>query len=1030
MAKGLELVKVDKNKIEIANNSNKPIIIYKNTKILERKLSDRDKIVNVNLSKVVDGELEVKERMKYSDLNMGGDLTDKQREQILCLANRFRNCFALNEGELGKTNILKHEIKTGDHPPIKQHPNRTSFSQRLEINTQVKQMERNGIIRKSCSPWSSPVVLSRKKDNSWRFCVDYRRLNKITKQDQYPLPRISDIIDRVSGSKFYSTIDLFSAYWQVEMDEKDIEKTAFITPDAFYEFCRLPFGLVNAPGTFQRLIDLVLGDLKWKIAIAYLDDIIVFSKSWEEHLVRLETVFTALERAGLTLKPKKCFFATKKVTCLGHILTPEGVLPDPSKIEAIKNFSEPKNITELRSFLGICGYYRQFIKNFAQIAKPLTNLTSTKIFYKWNPEAEESFQRLKTALMNSPVLVPFNEDRLVEIHADASGYGIGALLVQRDDKNKEHVVAYASRTLNEQEIKWSTSEQECLAIVWALEKFRCYVYGRPVTIVTDHHALCHLASKKSPNRRLTRWTLELQEYDLNVIHKSGKKHTDADFLSRYPLVNVINIDFDLSNIAEEQDRDPILKKLKTLINNKQKLPREFSFVKINNDILMSPGYNLNDLEWKIIIPKHLRLNIIGTFHDSSLAGHLGVTKTWRRIKSRYMWPGLYRDVKKYVISCTSCQFNKIDRRGAQGKLECPDLDLFPFQKIGIDTLGPFTKSKNNNKHIIVATDYLTKWVECRAVPNISAENIAKFILEQIILQHDPPIQMISDRGTSFMSAVVKRLLHLMDIHHCPTSSYHPQANGQCERYNSTLANMLRHYVNEQHNDWDQWLPYVCKAYNTATHEVTGHTPFFLLFAREHKEMTELKNKLKSNLEKLNSEERHEHVESQRALASRRMEEAQAKNKTRYDEGRRDITFKIGDLVLYAKPIRKVGRTEKLLPKYVGPYEVLEVKNPVTYRIKNIKTKREETAHVANLKYFYQRESTSEGNNDRVNLNGDEENYNKYCYPGCELEGEEDELMIICHDKQCTQRWFHFACTGLVIIPGGKWYCDTCVNRRT
>ncbi|UYV66872.1 K02A2.6-like, partial [Cordylochernes scorpioides] len=529
---------------------------------------------------------------------------------------------------------VKHRINTGDHLPTKQRPYRVAPRERQIIQDEVNKMEKLDIIQPSESPWASPVVLIRKKDGSWRFCVDYRRLNKITKKDVYPLPRIDDTLDCLRGARFYSSMDLQSGYWQIDVEESDREKTAFITPDGLYEFKVMPFGLCNAPATFERMIDNLLKGLKWAICLCYLDDIIVFSDGFEEHLRRLELVLNCLKKAGLCLNSKKCKFGAKTITVLGHEVSENGIRPDQEKIRAVRDFATPRSLKEVRSFLGLSSYYRPFIPNYAHVAQPLNDLLKKDSAFNWNQEEQNAFEALKSALISEPALGHFDYSSPTEIHTDASNYGIGAVLVQIQ-KGKEKAIAYASRTLNKAEKNYSTTERECLAIIWAINKFRPYVFGQPFTIVTDHHSLCWLTNLKDPCGRLARWALRLQEFDVTVVYKSGRKHQDADCLSRSPLEYSEDMEEDipsivtLQNFSENQMNDQALRKIADQL---QSTPNN-SFVKIDNT-LYRKKYDPMGKPWLLVVPRHLRQELLKNLHDSPTAGHLRFTKTYDRIRKK------------------------------------------------------------------------------------------------------------------------------------------------------------------------------------------------------------------------------------------------------------------------------------------------------------------------------------------------------------------------------------------------------------
>ena len=401
--------------------------------------------------------------------------------------------------------------------------------------TQVQQMLSSNVIRPSNSQWASPVVMVRKKDGSLRFCVDFRQLNAATVKDAHPLPRIDDLLDALHGAKWFSTLDLKSGYWQVPIAAQDKEKTAFRTSSGqLFEFNQVPFGLCNAPATFSRLMDRVLAGLHWETCLFYLDDIIVFSSTWEEHLARLREVFERLRHAKLKLGATKCTFAAKEVSYLGHRVTEEGLLPDPSLLAAIRDIPPPTTATEVRSFLGLAGYYRRYVKGFAAIAAPLFALTRKEALFHWSEDCQAAFDQLKTRLTTSPITAFPDFSQAFRLYTDASTAGLGAILAQVRE-GKERIICCASRALNKAEKSYPATKLECLAIVWAVAKFRPYLMAMPFEVYTDHYALQWLKTMRTGSALLHRWSAALEEYDFTVRHRPGKIQTHVDGLSRLPV---------------------------------------------------------------------------------------------------------------------------------------------------------------------------------------------------------------------------------------------------------------------------------------------------------------------------------------------------------------------------------------------------------------------------------------------------------------------------------------------------------------
>ena len=503
--------------------------IYKGTNI--GHLSQVSQMVGGH-EKASDKQSWPKEFLTLKETTMS-KLNDTQKAKVEPFLTKYASLFAGTDDNLGRTDVVKHNIKTGDATPIKQPPRRLPVHRRNEVDKLVDDMLERGVIEPSSSPWASGVVLVKKKDGTTRFCVDYRRLNDVTLKDAYPLPRIDDMLDSLSGASWFSTLDLCMGYWQVEMEPSDKPKTAFTTRKGLYQFKVMPFGLCNAGATFERLMETVLSGLNWEICLIYLDDIIVISKTFEGMMDNLSQVFERLQSAGLKLKAKKCSLFCRSVEYLGHIISAEGVATDKRKTEVVSELSAPANVSELRSFLGLCGYYRKFVRDFAKIAKPLHRLTEKNKAFIWNNECQTAFDKLKESLTSSPILAHPNFDNTFILDTDASNFAIGAVLSQVNE-GQERVVAYASRTLTKSERHYCVTRKELLAVVHFTKYFKHYLYGQKFILRTDHNSLRWLTNFKAPEGQLARWLEVLSTYDMEVQHRPGKQHQNADAMSRLP----------------------------------------------------------------------------------------------------------------------------------------------------------------------------------------------------------------------------------------------------------------------------------------------------------------------------------------------------------------------------------------------------------------------------------------------------------------------------------------------------------------
>ncbi|KAH9103881.1 hypothetical protein AeMF1_019899, partial [Aphanomyces euteiches] len=778
-------------------------------------------------------------------------------------------------------------IDTGNNPPIRSVPYRTSKAEGDIMEAELNQYLDLGLIRPSKSPWSSPVLMIRKPDGSIRFCIDYRKLNSVTVKDSYPMPRIDDLLDVLGRAKLFSTMDIASGYWNVPMAKDSIEKTAFTCKYGLYEWLVMPFGLCNAVLCFERLMEHILIDYKWRTCLVYLDDCIVYSEDFGSHLIRLSQVLTKFREAGFKLKMSKCKWGRSSVPFLGHIVTPAGILPNPEKIKSVLRVKALKDASEVRAFLGLAGYVRRFVRDFSKIAAPLTNLLTAEQFI-WSTACDEALESLKRSLV------------------DASHIAVGAVLMQKQ-QNKNRVIAYASQSLTKAQQKWISkemgiSEIECWGIVWATRKFRPYIDRRHFDIYTDHEALTWLLNtgSRSGNHKLARWAMKIQGLDYTVIHRPGELNGAADGLSRLAVCPIqtrrmsrlnsapVNLQPSLTHegsspdptesntpapgssqsknplqpliprvsttpmelfdrrgrpsprLYNEQANDPWIVALRAYLEDGA-IPLDPYLqnlvVRNSQQYLMQQGIvcryitiktSLRNPELIIVpvIPHSLVEEVLYASHSSSVAGHLGLMKTRERIRRTAYWLNWQLDCKDYVSKCPDCSRAKGGRPWRQGPMQrMPIYSLRgPFGLLVVDALGPLPTTNRGNKYILVFADYFTRWVEAFPVADLKTSTFSRVLIDEVLCRFGIPDKLLSDRGSNFVSELATTMYTTLGIHKLASAPYHPQGQGLVERFNHTIVQMMKIYVNDHHTDWDTYLPRLLFAYRTAHHETLGDSP--------------------------------------------------------------------------------------------------------------------------------------------------------------------------------------------------------------
>ncbi|KRX68115.1 Retrovirus-related Pol polyprotein from transposon 17.6 [Trichinella sp. T6] len=768
--------------------------------------------------------------------------TSEELDKLRALLTDFADVFSTYDGDLGRTTRTEHHINTGDAQPIRLCPRRIPWHFREQMDGLLTDMINKDIIEPSTSPWTAPVVLVKKKDGNVRFCVDFRKLNLVTKKDSYPLPRIDETIDTLAGAEWFSTLDLTSGYWQVPVAKEDREKTALCTPKGLYQFKVMPFGLCNAPATFQRVMDLTLTGLKWKM----------FSVL-ERHSDLWENIPGAPQQSGRSTAAHQTIW----------LKTEASEMPT----EIVASWPTPTSTSEIRNFLGLASYYRRFVKSFASIARPLHRLTEQRRQFSWSNEAEEAFQRLKRALTTAPILAFPRFDIPFIIDTDASETGIGAVLSQKHDPEGERVIAYASRTLSKTERKYSTKRKELLSIVYT-------------SLSSSDPKL--LGSE--PEGQVARWLEHLQEYDMEVVHRRGRQHNNADAMSRRPEVTEGNGD----HPTTEMPSTAVGTAAVSLALNEGAEPLE------------APQDENIECESRDLVKqwKHLRLTPAGlavvVTGKPCPSEHSGTTTQWNRRWSswcqengRKSW---YRDVNAWCDRCKACARRKTPPIVNRAPMESIVVGN-PMEIVAVDILGPVPRSKNGNSYIMVVTNYFTRWVEAYALPNQQAETVARKLVQQFVCRFGTPIKLLSDQGTQFQGRLVTELCKLLGIEKIRTTAYHPQCDGMVERFNRTLAMMLRRAMEIGTIRDYVWAP--------------SATPSRCSFQHEHGE-------------------RNDHLQIRRRVGSPHLKRMAG-----------NTNYQTQEAVWLYCPLNKDKRNRKFAIPWTGPFEIIQQVSGVNYRIQRI-----------------------------------------------------------------------------------------------
>ncbi|WVZ71519.1 hypothetical protein U9M48_020095 [Paspalum notatum var. saurae] len=821
---------------------------------------------------------------------------------------------------------------------------------RISIKKQIDELLEKGFIRKSTSPWASPVLLTEKKDGTLRMCVDYRGLNAVTVKNKYPLSRIEDLFDQLKGACVFSKIDLRSGYHQLRIRPSDIPKTAFISCYGLYEYTVMSFGLTNAPAFFMYMMNCVFMEYLDKFVVIFIDDILIYSKTEEEHKEHLRLVLQKLREHKLYAKFSKCDFWIEEVKFLGHVISNGGIAVDQNKVSEVQNWKIPEDVKGIRSFLGLAGYYRRFIEGFSKIAKPMTALLEKNIKFQWTSACQKAFEELKKRLTTAPVLTFPDMHKPFSVYCDASRLGLGCVLMQEGK-----VIAYASRQLRDHEKNYPTHDLELAAVVHALKVWRHYLFGQKCDIYTGHKSLKYIFTQTELNMRQKRWLELIKDYDLEIHYHPGKANVVADALSRKSQISLLWARELPDELAVEFDRlslgflnntegtvsmefeSTLEQEIRKGQLNDEKIKEIKELIKLDK----APGFRVDadGIVWhgdRICVPniKSIRDLILKEAHETAYSIHPGSEKMYQDLKQKFWWYGMKREVAEYVALCDVCQRVKAEHQKPAGLLQPLKIPEWKWEEIGMDFIVGLPRTQSGFDSIWVVVDRLTKVAHFIPVKTTySGAKLAELYMSRIVCLHGVPKKIVSDRGTQFTSHFWKRLHESMGTKLNFSSAYHPQTDGQTKRTNQILEDMLRACAIQYGASWDKSLPYAEFSYNNSYQASIKMSHFQALYGRRcrtplHWDQPREKQLFGPGI--------IEDAERQVRMIWENLRITQTRQKSYADNRRRDLEFAVGDYVyLKVSPIRGLRRFKvkgKLAPRYIGPFKIIDRKGEVAYQL--------------------------------------------------------------------------------------------------
>lgn len=970
-------------------------------------------------------------------------------DALFNLCREYNDIFSLDSDKMSTNNFYTQTLKLKDSDPVFTKNYRLPHSQKAEIEKQVINLLDNEAIEPSISAYNSPIILVPKKstngEKKFRMCIDYRKLNQKLIPDKHPLPRIDEVLEGLGNAKFFSVIDLSSGFHQIPISRESRNVTSFSTSAGAYQWKVLPFGLNISPNSFSRMMSIAFAGLTPSTCFLYMDDIVVIGKSINHHIKNLTKVFHTCRKFNLKINPSKCQFFRHEVTYLGHKCTSAGILPDNSKLDSVANYPIPKNKDEVKRLVAFANFYRRFIQDFSVTCKVLNNLTRKSTEFVWTNKCQKAFEKLKTALINPPVLAYPDFNRPFILTVDASKQGCGAVLSQNWDGN-DLPIAFASKAFTIAESKKAPIEFELIAINWSIKHFRAYLYGTRFLVRSDHKPLVYLYSLKDPSSRLTRLRLELEEYDFIIEHIKGKENVVADALSRIsfkniqetaneinPTINVHAITRSMNRkankIVEKSPRHEIKEmpenvriyealnmnedkhiptlmcdenksnqtgqisiKFKLLLKRGKKPLCSFEIPLTNVDTLIKKGLTKlnhvagygkidkiqiikNNFLFKLIkiekfkemgkeILKNVRIvikdspiiihdenertKIIQKYHENALVGgHTGRNRLYAKIKAKYHWKGIARDISKYIKSCHSCQISKPKTYNVE-PLTITQTSHKAGDRIIIDTIGPLRKSDNQNQYALTIVCDLTKFLVMIPLKNKEAISIAKALFENFILTFGPPSSILSDRGTEYVNKIMDELTTLTGIKHDKSTPYRPQTLGAIERTHRVFNEYLRSYLTNQ-PCWETNMNYFQFCYNITPHSSfkNRYSPYELMFGKQVNDLEIINNDVIDPLYNIDNYALEFRYRLQTAYknAINLLIESKNKNKEFFDKKCNPLNIAIGDKVILVAE----GKT-KHEPLYKGPFQVTKIMD-TNVEILDINNNKSKIVHKNNIRKY-------------------------------------------------------------------------------